>query len=233
MNRAGQLLLGLATLINFAATHADTVLYPTGPSRDSAFIRFVNALDTPLDVLPEGEQTPSTLAPSIISVFSTVPADNPVTGALSSAGVSVPVKLDLAPGEFVTLVVVPGDKGFELLTVREQPKDFNGLQTSVAFINADPRCTLGGLRRKDPHGSDGSQRKDQQDRVIFHDVNPGLLERREVNPIKLSVQGFCDGPLVTAPLNLDLLERGERYTVLILSQNGKPTLVFAKDVFAQ
>ena len=222
MNRAGQLLLGLATLISFAATHADTVLYPTGPSRDSAFIRFVNALDTPLDVLPEGEQTPSTLAPSIISVFSTVPADNPVTGALSSAGVSVPVKLDLAPGEFVTLVVVPGDKGFELLTVREQPENFNRLHASLALINADPDCNRGGLRREG-----------QQNPPIFHDVNPGLLERREVNPVQLSVQGFCDGALVTAPLSLGLLEQGERYTVLILSQNGKPTLVFVKDVFAQ
>ena len=222
MNRAGKLLWGLATLMSFAAAHADPALYPTGPSRDSAFIRFVNALDTPLDVLPEGEQTPSTLAPSAISVFSTVPADKSVTGALSSAGVSVPVSLKLDPGEFMTIVVVPGDKGFELLTVREQPKDFNDLQASVALINADPDCSRGGLRREGG-----------QDQLIFHDVNPGLLERREVNPVKLSVQGFCDDDLITEPLDLGLLEQGERYTVLFLSQNGKPALVFVKDVFAQ
>ena len=222
MNRAGKLLLGLAMLMSFAAAHADPALYPTGPSRDLSFIRFVNALDTPLDVLPEGEQTPSTLAPSVISVFSTVPADKSVTGVLSSAAASVPVSLKLDPGEFVTVVVVPGDKGFELLTVREQPKDFNDLQASVAFINADPDCTLGGLRREG-----------QQNPPIFHDVNPGLLERREVNPVKVVVQGFCDGALVTAPLSLGLLEQGERYTVLLLSRNGKPALVFVKDVFAQ
>jgi len=222
MNRAGKLLLGLAMLMSFAAAHADPALYPTGPSRDLSFIRFVNALDTPLDVLPEGEQTPSTLAPSVISVFSTVPADKSVTGVLSSAAASVPVSLKLDPGEFMTIVVVPGDKGLELLTVREQPKDFNDLQASVAFINADPDCTLGGLRREG-----------QQNPPIFHDVNPGLLERREVNPVKVVVQGFCDGALVTAPLSLGLLEQGERYTVLLLSRNGKPALVFVKDVFAQ
>ncbi|RBH58306.1 MULTISPECIES: alginate O-acetyltransferase AlgF [Pseudomonas] len=222
MNRIRELLLGLATLISFAAAHGDTALYPTGPSQDSALIRFVNALDSPLDVLPEGEQTPSTLAPSVVSVFSAVPADKPVTGALSSAGVSVPVKLNLVPGEFVTFVVLPGDKGFELLTVREQPKDFNGLQASLALINADPDCTGGGLRRAG-----------RQEQPIFHDLNPGLLERRDVNPVKLSVQGFCDGTLVTAPLSLGPLESGERYTVLILSQNGKPVLVFVKDIFAQ
>lgn len=233
MNRTGKLLLALATLMSFAATHADTALYPTGPSRDSAFIRFVNALDTPLEVLPEGEQAPKTLAPSVISAFSTVPADKPVTGALSSAGVSVPVKLELSPGEFVTLVVVPGDKGFELLTVREQPKDFNGLQASVAFINADPDCPLGGLQRAGQHSGDDSKRKDHQDRLIFHDVNPGLLDRREVNPVELSVRGLCSDTLLTEPLSLGLLEQGERYTVLILSQNGKPTLVSVKDVFAQ
>ena len=106
--------------------------------------------------------------------------------------------------------------------MREQPKDFNDLQASVAFINADPACTLGGLRREG-----------QQNPPIFHDVNPGLLERREVNPVKVVVQGFCDGALVTAPLSLGLLEQGERYTVLLLSRNGKPALVFVKDVFAQ
>ncbi len=222
MNRSGKLLLALTTLMSLAAAHADTALYPTGPNQDSGFIRFVNALGAPLDVLPEGQQTPSTLAPTIVSQFSAVPTDKPVTGALSSAGVSVPVSLNLAPGEFVTFVVVPGDKGFELLTVREQPKDFNRLQASLALINADPDCTRGGL-----------QREGRQGQAIFNDVNPGLLERRDVNPVQLSVQGFCDGTLATAPLNLGLLESGERYTVLLVSQDDKPLLVFVKDAFAQ
>ncbi len=221
MNRACGL-LSLAALMSLTVAHADTALYPTGPGRESGFIRFVNTLGTPLDVLPEGEQMPSTLAPSAVSVFSSVPADKPVTGALSSAGASVPVTLNLAPDEFVTFVAVPGDKGFELLTVREQPKDFNRLQASLALINADPGCTRGGLRREG-----------RQAPAIFNDIDPGLLKRRDVNPVQLSVQGVCAGTQVTEPLNLGLLESGERYTVLLLSQGGKPALVFVKDTFAQ
>ncbi|WP_338522199.1 cell division protein FtsQ [Pseudomonas batumici] len=222
MNRARGLMLGLAVLISPAAAHADTALYPTGPGRESGFIRFVNALGTPLEVRPEGKQPPSTLAPSVVSVFSAVPADKPVRGTLSSAGISLPVTLNLAPEEFVSLVAVPGDKGFALLTVREQPQDFNRLQASLALINADPGCTDGGLRREG-----------RQESPIFHDLNPGLLERRDVNPVQLAVQGFCDGTQVTEPLNLGLLEAGERYTVLLLSRGGKPVLVFVRDAFAQ
>jgi len=222
MNRARGLMLGLAVLMSPAAAHADTALYPTGPSRESGFIRFVNALGTPLEVLPEGGQTPSTLAASTVSEFSAVPAGEPVTGALSSAGIRLPVTLNLAPEEFVSLVAVPGDKGLELLTVREQPENFNRLHASLALINADPGCTLGGLRREG-----------RQEPPIFHDLNPGLLERRDVNPVPLAVQGFCDGTQVTEPLNLGLLEAGERYTVLLLSRGGKPVLVFVRDAFAQ
>ena len=216
------LALSLVMLLSSTTAHAETALYPTGPGRESAFIRFVNALGSPLDVLPEGGKVPSTLIPSAVSVFSTVPVDRPVTGTLSSAGVSVPVTLKLAPEEFVTLVAVPGDKGFELLTVHEQPQDFNRLQASLALINAAPNCSLGGLRCAG-----------RQDGPIFSNLNPGLLERRDINPVKLSVQGFCDGSLVTEPLDLGLLTAGERYTVLLLSQDGKPTLVFVRDVFAQ
>lgn len=222
MSRTAKLLIGLATLISLSGVRADTALYPTGPSRDSGFVRFVNALGTSLDVLPEGEQAPSTLAPATVSAFSAVPADKPVRGALSSAGVSVPVTLNLASGEFVTWVAVPGDRGFELLTVREQPKDFNRLQASLALINADPDCTGGGL-----------QREGRQGPPIFNDVNPGLLERRDVNPVQLAVQGFCDGTQVSAPLSLGRLEPGERYTVLLLSRDGKLVLVSVKDAFAQ
>ena len=57
--------LSISALVN-----AEVALYPTGPSEDAAFIRFVNASSAPLDVIAQAGQPPMRLeAAKPVSLF--------------------------------------------------------------------------------------------------------------------------------------------------------------------
>lgn len=211
-----------ALLVSVAAQSAEIALYPTGPAEDSAFIRFINATAAPLDVIAQEGQTPLRLATTEpVSAFFPVQAKSAVKGTLVSGGQTLAMTQSVAPGEFATVVALPqADGGLKQVAVREQPDDFNGLKASLAFFSLDAGCLEASLR---PGGRTAD---------LFKAVADGTLQRRSINPVKLSVQLVCANANVGEPLDLGELKAGERYSVLLLPSANGPRLLSAMDALS-
>ena len=74
-------------LFPFALVQAAEIpLYPTGPSEDSAFLRFFNAGDTALGLGAENGASLRLEGDARASDFLTVPAGKPIKGSLKQGG---------------------------------------------------------------------------------------------------------------------------------------------------
>lgn len=210
-----------ALLSGVAATAADIPLYPTGPAQDAAFIRFINGGTDTLQVVAQKGQPPLKLeSAKPVSSFFPVTAKQTIKGTLTSDGKKLELAVNAKPGEFATVVVLPDSKGIKQVTVHDNPDDFNGLKASLAFFNLDASCANAALR---PAGRTAD---------LFKDVAQGKLQRRSINPVKLSVQLVCANANVGPALDLGELKAGERYSVLLLPSASGPRLVQATDNLA-
>ncbi|UXL40258.1 alginate O-acetyltransferase AlgF [Pseudomonas fragi] len=201
-----------------ALASAQVALYPSGPDQDAAFIRFVNATTEPLDVIGQAGQPPLRLETATpASLLFAVDSTKPLKGFLVSGTQKLELDLQVQPGEFATIVVVPQGTGIEQVAVRETPDDFNGLKASLAFVNVDKSC------------SDASLRPAGRSADLFKAVAVGSLQRRSINPVNLSVQLVCANANVGAPLELGDLKAGERYSLLLVPSATGPRLLSATD----
>ncbi|MFS2095227.1 alginate O-acetyltransferase AlgF [Pseudomonas sp. Pseusp11] len=209
-------------MLSLHAQAADIALYPTGPDQDSAFLRFINAADRPLQLLAEGSRASLRLEGSnAVSDYLPVPANQPIKGTLERNGKSQPLDIQVAAGEFASVIALPDSaQGIRQVVIREQPDDFNSLRASLAFISADPACTQAGLRAAGKNTE------------LFKEVADGSVQRRAINPVSLSVQLVCAQTNVGAPLDLGQLKAGERYSVVLLPGANGPHLLLATDVLA-
>ncbi|MGN8259990.1 alginate O-acetyltransferase AlgF [Pseudomonas sp. SMSB3] len=218
MGRA--LLLSIACAVCAGTAHADIALYPTGPSEDSAFLRFVNATPAALQLVAAGSSASLELkAANSVSAYLPVPAGKAIKGTLKQAGASAEVALSIAPGEFASVVALPEGKGLRQVVLREQPDDFNGLKASLAFASIDPRCANASLR---PAGRTAD---------LFKEAGT-TVQRRSINPVKLSVQLVCANANVGTPVGLGELQAGERYSVLVVPGANGPQLLTTTDTLA-
>ncbi|MCS4314417.1 MULTISPECIES: alginate O-acetyltransferase AlgF [unclassified Pseudomonas] len=215
--------LGLATLLaSVSAWSADIPLYPTGPEKDSAFLRFANGTDSELKLVAEGSKASLVLAgDKRVSDYLPVSGGSaPIKGVLSQGGKTADLAVTVAPGEFATVVAVADAKGgLRQVVIHEQPDDFNALKASLAFINADAAC------------ADASLEAVAQKAELFKKVAEGAVQRRMINPVELSVQLKCAGASVGQPLTFSL-KAGERYSVLALPSATGSRLLFAPDSLA-
>ncbi|WP_271411170.1 alginate O-acetyltransferase AlgF [Pseudomonas sp. Q1-7] len=223
MTRALHALAGLGGLLVLGGAQAAEIpLYPTGPSEDSAFLRFFNAGTGPLELTAAG----SGASLSVDSVrrasdFLTVPAGKAVKGSLKLDGQEQALDVSVEPGEFATVVGIPvAGQGLRLVTVREQPDDFNALKASLAFYSLDATCADAGVQAAGRNVD------------IFKGVADGSLQRRSINPLKLSVQLRCGGAPVGEPLALGELAAGQRYTLFLVPSAQGPRLIQVQDNLA-
>lgn len=204
-----------------ALASAAPALYSTGPDADSAFIRFVNASPAPLEVVAQPGQKPLRLETTQpVSLLYPVDSAKPIKGTLISGNQKLPVELSIKPSEFVTVFALTDGTGIEQAVVREQPDDFNGLKASLAFFNVDKSCADARLR---PAGRDAD---------LFKAVAVGSLQRRSINPVKLSVQLLCANANVGPALDLGELKAGERYSVMLVPSANGPQLIKATDTLS-
>jgi hypothetical protein len=220
--RALSAICAVATLFSSVnAMAAEFALYPTGPSEDAAFIRFVNASAAPLDVIAQAGQPPMRLETAQpVSLFFPVQSSSPVKGTLVSGVQKLAMNLKIEPGEFATVIAVPDGTGIKQVAVREQPDDFNGLKASLAFFNVDASCADASLR---PAGRTAD---------LFKAVPLDGLQRRSINPVSLSVQLVCANANTGAPLDLGELKAGERYSVLLVPSASGSRLLSATDTLS-
>jgi hypothetical protein len=95
-------------MLSLHAQAADIALYPTGPDQDSAFLRFINAADRPLQLLAEGSRASLKLEGSnAVSDYLPVPANQPIKGTLERNGKSQPLDIQVAAGEFASVIALP------------------------------------------------------------------------------------------------------------------------------
>jgi hypothetical protein len=199
---------------------AEIPLYPTGPSEDSAFLRFFNAGQSALELSAANGASLRLEGDARASDFLTVPAGKPIKGTLKQADQTQQLDISVAPGEFATVVGITTPQGLNLLTVREVPDDFNALKASLAFYSLDAACANAGLQVAGRNVD------------IFKDVANGALQRRSINPLKLSVQLRCGGASVGEPLALGELAAGQRYTLFLVPSAQGSRLYQAQDNLA-
>jgi alginate O-acetyltransferase complex protein AlgF len=209
----------LAILLNsLHATAADIPLYPTGPTEDAAFIRFVNGTSGTLQVIANKGKPPLKLEPgNPVSLFFPVTAKKTIKGSLIGGSAQLELDVQAKPGEFATVVALADGKHIKQITVHDIPDDFNGLKASLGFFNLDSSCVNATLR---PAGRTAD---------LFKNVALGHLQRRSINPVKLAVQLVCANTNTGPVLALDELKAGERYSVLLLPTANGPRLVPAMD----
>lgn len=214
-------LLAVPALLSGVSAHAEVALYPTGPAEDAAFIRFVNGGTEPLQVIAQKGQPPLKLdAAKPVSLFYPVTASSVIKGTLVSGQKQLALEVKAQPGEFATVVALPDAKAIKQVTVHDVPDDFNGLKASLGFFNLDASCANATLR---PAGRNAD---------LFKGVAVGNLQRRSINPVKLSVQLVCANANVGPALDLGELKAGERYSVLLLPSSKGPRLLSATDSLA-
>jgi len=211
-------LAGLA--LSASAFSGSIALYPTGPSQDSAYLRFVNAADTSLELTPEGAKTSLKLEKGqAVSGFIPVSGGRPIRGTLSRDGKSVPLDVKVNPGDFATVfVLVDTRQGIRQVLISEAFDIPNQLKASLALFDANSGC------------SDARVNLAGRDVELFQKAPPGNPRRQELNPrASLAVQLVCAGRPVGSPVELGALEANKRYSLLLLPSSTGPRLITATD----
>ncbi|WP_191486067.1 cell division protein FtsQ [Pseudomonas sp. FEN] len=211
-------LAGLA--LSASAFSGPIALYPTGPSQDSAYLRFVNAGDTALELTPEGATSSLKLEKGqAVSGFIPVSGGRPIKGTLSRDGKSVPLDVKVTAGDFATVFALTDAKqGIRQMLVSEAFDIPNQLKASLALFDADSGCVNA---RVNLAGRDVD---------LFQKAPPGNPRRQELNPrASLAVQLVCAGKPVGAAIELGALEANKRYSLLLLPSSTGPRLITATD----
>jgi hypothetical protein len=218
------LIIAMTALSSSGITYAaDIPLYPTGPSQDSAFVRFINGTDINLSVAAgETKAKISLNANEPASKYYPVASKVKITGEFSNGKVSSPISLNVKPSEFATVVSLANGSNLKQVIVKEQPDDFNALKSSLALYNlSSAGCTSAGLLVVDRSVS------------LFEKVQSGTLQRRLINPINLSVQLTCNAKPTGKVLDLGLLQAGQRYSIFAVPTTDSPRIFFATDTIAR
>lgn len=197
-------------------------LYPTGPAEDAAFVRFVDGGFGAMRVAASGSKAVVQLSEQDRSTrFFPVKAGASIAGEASVGAMRKEVALKAKPGEFLTVVGVADKAGaLSLLTLREQPEDFSAVKASIAFYNMNAQCGKASV--------EVAGRKV----FVFDAVSHGGMARRVINPVKLTVQLLCEGQRVGAPLDMQSLAGGERYSLFLTPGDPAERFFFVIDTVA-
>lgn len=209
---------GLALAAHGSVLAADIKLYPTGPSEDSSFVRFVSAVQGPMEVTAAGSDAKVQLDTAKPSTgFFPIKANADIKGQFARSGATSAIALKVKPGEFASVIALADGNGLAQVVLREEPDDFNALKSSVALYNADKACANAGLQ--------------VAGRQVFlvEAVAPGAIKRRSINPVSVAVHLTCDGKPAGEELALGQLQAGERYTVFAVPAAQGSRIFMAND----
>lgn len=206
-------LLALGLLAQYPA-HAEPKLYPTGPVEDAAFVRFVNGLDGTLDIHAGRDARLDLTAENRSTSWQAVKARTPHKATFSHGGMSKAVEVSVQPGEFVTVAAVSeGASGWKVVLGRESPSDFSALKVSLGLLNLAPDCPSATIKLAG------------KDITIVQDVAPQAIKRRQINPVALGVDLYCQGQRIGVPVDLGSLRAGERWTLLVRPTSEGPRIM--------
>ncbi len=209
--------LVLSLLAAFNAQAEEPKLYPTGPDADAAFIRFVDALSGPLEIRA-GKDARIALNASNSSTWQAVRAGTSLALTLHHGGQSQAIEVSAQPSEFVTIAAIPdGKSGWKTEVCREAPSDFSAFKVSLGLMNMAQNCPSATIKLAG------------KDIAIVEDVPPGTIKRRQINPVALGVELYCQRQRTGEPKDLGSLRAGERWTVLVYPSSEGPRLLPMQD----
>lgn len=221
MNFKNTLVCGALLLIGGqpALCATDMALYPTGPSQDASFVRFVNGTPQAIEVSAVGSKFKTSLPPDRPATnFLAVAANKEIKGQLLGASAAASaISLTVKPGQFISVVAVLQGAGLTPVLFREQPDDFNALKASLSLYNVDADCAMAGLTVAGKPTS------------LFEKIAVNTLARRSINPVKLAVQLTCAGKPAGSAVDLGTLQSGRRYTVLAIPGQQQRRLIVLED----
>ncbi len=200
---------------------AETQLYETGPSEETSYVRFVNATDHAITIASSNSAAKVELnvkAAGRVSRFYPVKSGSKLSATMQSGEMKGTSVVTGKPWEYITIAVLAKDgKQLETSIVRETPDDFNAMRSSLALFNLDAKCSAALLQ--------GGAKK----ATILDGVQPFSVQRRLVNPVKLTTTVSCAGRATGVALDLSQLQAGERYSLFLMTSNHAQQAFFIRD----
>ena len=213
-----KLILSCLTLMLSMSAYADNPLYETGPGQDSSFVRFLNAGNEKVSVVNgKAKVGLGTQNDARVSRFYPVKAGDKLSATVQLGNLKTTVDVVAKPGEFITVAIVSKANTLESVIVREAPTDFNAMRSSVSLMNIDASCANAGL-------TGGAK-----EAMIFENIKPGTTARRLINPVSLSVKAHCGGEPAGAAVDMQQLQAGERYSVILIPAKKGRQVFFVRD----
>lgn len=195
---------------------AEPQLYETGPSEESSYVRFVNGTDKPLTVVSsKGSAKIELKVDGRVSRFYPVKAGTRLSATLQGDGRKASVEVTGKPWEYITVVAQADAAGFKVAQIKETPDDFNAMRSSLALFNLDSGCGGAAMQGGAKHAT------------ILDNVKPFSVQRRLVNPVRLTASVGCGG--TATDLDMSQLEAGERYSVFLLTLKNARQAFFVRD----
>ena len=212
--------LAVAVLGAAAPALGQEALYGAQPPPGSAFVRFVNATGSTVEVRPSflAASTLGTGGPTRVSPYAVVErvAGKPLPMEVQSAGQTARATLTVAPDSFNTVLVRDEGGGKLSATVVKDGAEFNQARARLSFYNATPACPAASLALV-PAGT-----------AVFGGLAPGAVGTRSVNPVKALVRAGCTGQ-TAEDVMLENMEVGGSYSVWLMLPGGHPTTFITRD----
>lgn len=189
-------------------------LYPTGPSEDAAFIRFVTSTGQPITISTGSGGQLKLTAQQPSSDWLQVTPNTKLEATISQDNQQKMVAVEAKPSEFITIAAVPDNATtWTIETGHEAPQDFDAFKVSLGLLNLAPACKTTSIKLADKETSIISG-------VELHDT-----KRRLVNPVAFSVDLYCNDQKIGKPLALDHLRAGDRWTLLVYPSKNEPMIL--------
>lgn len=200
-----------------SAAAAEPQLYETGPTEESSYVRFVNATDSSLVITSSGKNINlNAREDGRASHFFTIKAGLKLSATAQINGRKMAIDVVGKPWEYISVVILPKDTSqTKIAIIRETPTDFNAMRASLALFNLDSTCGGAVMQGGAKNVS------------ILDNVKPFSVQRRLVNPVKLSVKVGCGTQGVAIDMNQ--LEAGGRYSVFLMAPEKAQRTFFVRD----
>lgn len=200
--------------------HAGPQLYETGPAEDSSFVRFVNASGSPVSITSAKKSAKLELgtgADGRASKFLQVKSGTELAATIEGKSGKVSVKIVGKAWEYITIAILPDGRTLKTALVRETPTDFNAMRASLALANLDAACAGANISGGAKHVT------------ILDRVQPFTVQRRLVNPVRLTATVGCGNKSAGTVVDLSQLQAGGRYSVFLLGGKASPQAIFVND----
>lgn len=202
-------------LANAIPASAEPELYETGPSEESAYIRFVNATEQSIALTSANgaKIVLPTQSDKRVSRFYRVKAGSKLSSTIHQGNHKTAVNVSGKAWEYITIAVISDGSDIKTELVRETPEDFSAMRASLALFNLDPRCNNATMRGGPKNVS------------IFDGLAPFAVQRRLINPVKLTANISCDGKPANTQIDIPQMQAGERYSVFLFAPKARAAFI--------